>query len=80
MVGSLHVLVVLEFNDQPRFKRTGKRHEIFLATKFGFVPGADPAKGAVLCGTAEYAKEALERSLKRLGVEQIDLWYLHRYV
>lgn len=60
-----------------RFRRTGKRSEIFLATKFGFVPDVDHAKGAVICGTAEYTEKALERSLERLGVEQIDLWYLH---
>ncbi|KIP07253.1 hypothetical protein PHLGIDRAFT_105991 [Phlebiopsis gigantea 11061_1 CR5-6] len=60
------------------FKRTGKRGEVFLATKFGFVPDSDPAKGFTINGTPEYVKEALDKSLKRLGVEQIDLWYLHR--
>lgn len=62
------------------FKRTGKRDEIFLATKFIFlckVPG-DPLKGMDLNGTPEYVAQALETSLKRLGVEQIDLWYAHR--
>ena len=55
-------------------KRTGKRSEIFLATKFGFT--ADPNR--LLNGSPEYAREALDRSLKKLGVDYIDLYYLHR--
>ncbi|EKM58176.1 uncharacterized protein PHACADRAFT_252277 [Phanerochaete carnosa HHB-10118-sp] len=58
------------------FKRTGKRSEIFLATKFAF--RAIDSKGATLDGTPEYARLAIDNSLKRLGVDQIDLWYLHR--
>lgn len=54
-----------------RFKRTGKRNDIFLATKFGITPtGVD--------GTAENVKASAEKALKRLGVETIDLFYLHR--
>ena len=56
-----------------RFKRTGKRNDIFLATKFGFVPG-----DRIINGTAEHARVAVERSLSRLGVDCIDLYYLHR--
>ncbi|KAJ7922672.1 NADP-dependent oxidoreductase domain-containing protein [Mycena leptocephala] len=56
------------------FKRTGKRDEIFLATKFGFVA----MTGRVIDGSPEYARKAVEKSLKRLGVECIDLYYLHR--
>ncbi|CAA7257346.1 unnamed protein product [Cyclocybe aegerita] len=53
------------------FKRTGKRDQIFLATKFGFTPtGAN--------GTPEYVRTACEKSLKRLGIETIDLHYAHR--
>ena len=63
-----------------RFKRTGKRNEIFLATKCGFDLDNDVMKnGPVIKGTPEYVRKALERSLERLGVEQIDLWYCHRY-
>lgn len=51
------------------FKRTGKRDEIFLATKFGFVKGKFPE----LDSTGEYAKKACEESLRILGVEYIDL-------
>lgn len=53
------------------FKRTGKRDEIFLATKFALTP-AGP------CGTPEYIKEASARSLEKLGVNTIDLYYVHR--
>lgn len=59
-----------------RFKRTGKRNEIFLASKFGLAP--EPGK--VISGDPAYVRKAIEKSLKRLGVETIDLYYLHRYV
>ena len=63
-----------------RLKKTGKRDEIFLATKFGFVLGEPLPDGRRICGDPEYASKALERSLARLGVDHVDLWYLHRYV
>ncbi|KAJ7119584.1 NADP-dependent oxidoreductase domain-containing protein [Mycena epipterygia] len=53
------------------FKRTGKRSDIFLATKFGVTP--DTSRG-----DPEYVKEQATRSLSRLGVEYIDLYYQHR--
>jgi len=53
------------------FKRTGKRDQIFLATKFGITPSGSN-------GTPEYVRSSAEKSLKRLGVETIDLYYLHR--
>ena len=56
-----------------RFKRTGKRDQIFLATKFGFVPG----QSGVVDGRPEYVKTAAELSLKKLGVDVVDLYYLH---
>jgi aryl-alcohol dehydrogenase-like predicted oxidoreductase len=58
------------------FKRTGKRDKIFLATKFGIK--ADASGTRTVNGAPEYVREACERSLKRLGVDQIDLYYLHR--
>jgi len=58
------------------FKRTGKRDKIFLATKFGIK--ADPAGTRTIDGSPEYVRKACETSLKRLGVDQIDLYYLHR--
>ncbi|KAI0765200.1 Aldo/keto reductase [Fomes fomentarius] len=60
------------------FKKTGKRNEIFLATKFGFIIGEPRPDGRRLCGEPDYVSEALERSLSNLGVDYIDLWYLHR--
>ncbi|KAF7326695.1 Aldo-ket-red domain-containing protein [Mycena venus] len=55
------------------FKRTGKRADIFLCSKFGFtMPSRE------INGTPEYARAAIESSLKRLGVDCIDLYYLHR--
>ena len=52
-------------------KKTGKRDEIFLATKFGFVHGEN---GAISLDTSpEHCKEACEKSLQALGVDTIDL-------
>ncbi|KAI0646601.1 Aldo/keto reductase [Trametes meyenii] len=56
------------------FKRTGKRDEIFLATKFGLVQRPERA----IDGTPEHAIRSLDTSLKRLGTDHVDLWYLHR--
>jgi aryl-alcohol dehydrogenase-like predicted oxidoreductase len=55
----------------------GRRDGVELATKFGNVRGADGSYGAVN-GRPEYAREACEASLARLGVDRIDLYYLHR--
>ena len=58
-----------------RFKRTGKRDEIFIATKFG----AGSPSGKIIDGSPAYVKEACQKSLEKLGVDQIDLFYAHRY-
>ncbi|HEX6790328.1 MAG TPA: aldo/keto reductase [Candidatus Krumholzibacteria bacterium] len=55
----------------------GKRERVFLATKFGFVRGGGPA-GRTVNGSAQYVREACDSSLKRLGVEYVDLYQLHR--
>ncbi|HQL91508.1 MAG TPA: aldo/keto reductase [Syntrophales bacterium] len=55
----------------------GRRQEVFLATKFGILRSADPAYRGV-CGRPEYVRSACEASLKRLGVDVIDLYYQHR--
>ena len=55
----------------------GRRDRVELATKFGNVRGADGRYGAV-DGRPEYARSACQASLARLGVERIDLYYLHR--
>ena len=56
----------------------GKRDQIILATKFGIV--RDPANPQVrsVNGKPDYVKKACEASLKRLGVDHIDLYYQHR--
>ena len=54
------------------------RREAVIATKFGLVRDpADPTRRGV-SGTPAYVRRACEGSLKRLGVETIDLYYLHR--
>jgi aryl-alcohol dehydrogenase-like predicted oxidoreductase len=56
----------------------GKRDSVVLATKFGIVRDlADPAKRSI-SGKPDYVKRACEESLKRLEVDHIDLYYLHR--
>jgi len=55
----------------------GRRQEVFLATKFGLMRSADPAYRGV-CGRPDYVRSACEASLKRLGVDVIDLYYQHR--
>ncbi|KAI0634753.1 Aldo/keto reductase [Trametes polyzona] len=56
-------------------RRTGKRDELFLATKFGLASGLP---GRLVCADPEYVPKAIDASLGRLGVDYIDLWYLHR--
>ncbi len=55
----------------------GKRDRIVLATKFGNVRGEDGSFRGV-SGKPEYVRSACEASLRRLGVERIDLYYQHR--
>ena len=55
-----------------------RRDEVVLATKFGIVRDPkDPSKRAVN-GRPEYVRSACDASLKRLGVDVIDLYYQHR--
>jgi aryl-alcohol dehydrogenase-like predicted oxidoreductase len=56
----------------------GRRDQVVLATKFGIV--RDPADPSFrgLNGTPGYARRACEASLRRLGTDHIDLYYLHR--
>jgi aryl-alcohol dehydrogenase-like predicted oxidoreductase len=55
----------------------GRRCEVVLATKFGSVRGAQ-GEFLGVSGRPEYVKSACEASLKRLGVDVIDLYYQHR--
>lgn len=54
-----------------------RRQEVVLATKFGIVRSADPSARGIN-GKPEYLRSSCEDSLRRLGVETIDLYYLHR--
>ncbi|OZM78547.1 aldo/keto reductase [Pseudonocardia sp. MH-G8] len=54
-----------------------RRDEVSIATKFGILTDVD-AKIVGLDGSPEYARKAVEASLGRLGVDTIDLYYLHR--
>jgi aryl-alcohol dehydrogenase-like predicted oxidoreductase len=56
----------------------GRRDEVFLATKFGFVTDAERARTRPLDGRPEYVRAACDASLRRLGIDTIDLYYLHR--
>jgi aryl-alcohol dehydrogenase-like predicted oxidoreductase len=53
------------------------RESFFLATKFGIVRGADPSERDVN-GKPEYVHASCDASLKRLGLQTIDLYYQHR--
>jgi len=55
----------------------GKREQFIIATKFGIVRTADPSYRGV-SGRPEYVRASCEGSLKRLGVDTIDLYYQHR--
>ncbi|GAC1596605.1 MAG: aldo/keto reductase [Hymenobacter sp.] len=56
----------------------GKRGQAVIATKFGIVRDPnDPTKRGIN-GRPEYVRQACEGSLKRLGIDHIDLYYQHR--
>ncbi len=54
------------------------RKKIFLATKFGFRLRKDGQPGSEFDGSPAYMKIAVEKSLKRLKTDYIDLYYAHR--
>ncbi|SEP93861.1 Predicted oxidoreductase [Lentzea xinjiangensis] len=53
-----------------------RRDAVVLATKFGIV--REPAGGRSIRGDRDYVRSAVEGSLRRLGTDVIDLYYLHR--
>ena len=59
-----------------RALRGGWRDKALVVTKFGQVKGADGKQG--VDGRPQYVMQACEASLKRLGVEVIDVYYQHR--
>lgn len=54
------------------------RDKYIIATKFGFEIGDDEQYTGAISGTKSYVKKAAERSLKNLGTDYIDMYYLHR--
>src|SRR3989442_4983584 len=54
----------------------GRRHQVVLATKFGNVRNPDGSMG--VNGRPEHVPQACDASLRRLGVDTIDLYYQHR--
>jgi aryl-alcohol dehydrogenase-like predicted oxidoreductase len=57
----------------------GRRDEVVLATKFGIERRAEDPAYRVVRNEPDYIKRAAQASLTRLGVEHIDLYYMHRY-
>ena len=57
---------------------SGHRHQVTLATKFGIVRNLPDPMQRSFNGRPEYVKASCEGSLKRLNVDVIDLYYLHR--
>jgi len=56
----------------------GKRDEFVIATKFGIWRDPNDTNKRSIKGKPEYVRQAVEGSLKRLGIETIDLYYQHR--
>ncbi len=55
-----------------------RRDQVVLATKFGVVRDPSDAGARGISGRPDYVKQACEASLRRLGVDHIDLYYQHR--
>jgi aryl-alcohol dehydrogenase-like predicted oxidoreductase len=56
----------------------GRREKIVLATKFGIVRDPADATRRLLDGTPANVRRSIEGSLRRLGTDYVDLYYLHR--
>ncbi len=56
----------------------GRRNQVFLATKFGIVRDPNDPGARGFNGRPEYVRAACDASLKRLGIDHIDLYYQHR--
>ncbi len=55
-----------------------RRSSVFLATKFGIVRDPENSAARGISGKPDYVKTACDSSLKRLGIDHIDLYYQHR--
>jgi len=56
----------------------GRRDKFFLATKFGILRDPNNPKRRGVDGSPDYVRSSVEGSLRRLGIETIDLYYQHR--
>ena len=56
----------------------GRRHQVVLATKFGAIRDPDGRSSGGVNGSPRHVKASCDASLRRLGVEVIDLYYQHR--
>ncbi|MBS1792819.1 MAG: aldo/keto reductase [Acidobacteria bacterium] len=56
----------------------GRRDRFIIATKFGIYPDPNNPAGRIISGKPEDVRRSVEGSLKRLGIETIDLYYQHR--
>jgi aryl-alcohol dehydrogenase-like predicted oxidoreductase len=56
----------------------GRRHKFFLATKFGILRDPENPSLRGVDGSPAYVRKAAEASLRRLGIDTIDLYYQHR--
>ena len=56
----------------------GKRDQFVIATKFGIVRDPNDPTVRGISGRPEYVRTSVEGSLKRLGIDEIDLYYQHR--
>ncbi|KAF7324362.1 Aldo-keto reductase yakc [Mycena sanguinolenta] len=86
---SCNILVVIKLNEtnlsSPAeeiignwFAATGRRSEIFLATKFGAADLREGPNKGKICSEPSYIKQAFQRSLKMLRTDYVDLYYQHR--
>lgn len=56
----------------------GRRERVVLATKFGIVRNRDNPAGRRVDNSPQYIRQACEASLRRLGIDTIDVYYIHR--
>ena len=56
----------------------GIRNRVVVATKFGIVRKKEDPAFRGICGRPDYVHQSCEASLKRLGIDVIDLYYIHR--
>jgi aryl-alcohol dehydrogenase-like predicted oxidoreductase len=56
----------------------GKRDKVFVASKFGIVRDPNDPKARGVSGKPDYIRKSIDGSLKRLGMDYVDLYYQHR--